>query len=289
MDKPQGLTSQKAVTQVKRALGVKKAGHAGTLDPMATGVLLVCTGEATKVSRFLMELQKEYLATVRLGTRTDTFDAEGKVVESVEGVEPSVGDVEQALEQFRGEIMQLPPMYSALKRNGTPLYKLARKGIEVERPERPVTIYSLTLEDYRFPLITIRLTCSKGTYVRTLADDLGRALGTVAHLSALIRTAVGSHRVEDAAKLDDLTASTRGFVEVEEALAHLQVVLLKAPDYQMARHGRPVPAGAYDLADGVESLLLKDHEGNPFAVGEVVDGYLKVGRILHLGGESLNQ
>ncbi|MCK4910659.1 MAG: tRNA pseudouridine(55) synthase TruB [Thermodesulfovibrionales bacterium] len=289
LDKPQGLTSQQAVTQVKRALGVRKAGHAGTLDPMATGVLLVCAGEATKVSRFLMDLRKEYLATVRLGRRTDTFDAEGKVVESVEDVVPTRAQVEEALGRFRGEIMQQPPMYSALKRDGTPLYKLARKGIEVERPERPVTIYSLTLEDYRFPLITIRLTCSKGTYVRTLADDLGRALGTVAHLSALRRTAIGAHRVEDAVKLEDLPRSTRGFVEVEEALSHLMVVLLKEPDFQMARHGRPVPAGAYDLADGAESLLLKDHEGAPFALGEVKDGYLKVGRILHLSGESLNQ
>ncbi len=289
LDKPQGLTSQKAVTEVKRALGVRKAGHAGTLDPMATGVLLVCVGEATKISRFLMDLGKEYLATVRLGTRTDTYDAEGKVVESVEGVEPSVNEVEQALEQFRGEIMQRPPMYSALKRNGTPLYKLARKGIEVDRPERPVTISSLMLEHYEFPDITIRLACSKGTYVRTIADDLGRALGTVAHLSSLRRTAVGTHRVEDSVALESLPSPELGYVKVEKALDHLEFVSLDEADFQKSRHGRPVPAGPYGVVETEDSLLLKDHKGVLFALGKVRDGYLKVERILHLGGESLNQ
>ncbi len=289
LDKPQGLTSQQAVTRVKRALGVKKAGHAGTLDPMATGVLLVCVGEATKISRFLMDLGKEYLATVRLGSRTDTFDAEGKVVESIEGVEPTVNDVEQALEQFRGEIMQRPPMYSALKRNGTPLYKLARKGIEVERPERPVTISSLKLEHYEFPDITIRLACSKGTYVRTIADDLGRALGTVAHLSSLRRTAVGNHRVEDSVALEALPGSELGYLEVGEAVDHLMVVTLGEADFQKARHGRPVPAGPYGVGGTEDSMLLKDPKGMPFALGGVRDGYLRVERILHLGGESLNQ
>lgn len=289
LDKPQGLTSQQAVTKVKRALGVKKAGHAGTLDPMATGVLLVCVGEATKISRFLMDLGKEYLATVRLGQSTDTLDAEGTVVESVEGVEPSVNDVVQALEQFRGEIMQRPPMYSALKRDGTPLYKLARKGIEVERPKRPVTISSLELEHYEFPDITIRLSCSKGTYVRTLADDLGRALGTVAHLVSLRRTAVGAHRVEDTVALEDLPGSDRGNVEVEEALSHLPAVSLSEPDFQKARHGRPVPAGPYEVSETGDTMLLRDHNGMPFALGGVRDDYLRISRILHLGAESLNQ
>lgn len=289
LDKPKGLTSRQAVTKVKRTLGVKKAGHAGTLDPMATGVLLVCVGEATKISRFLMDLRKEYLATLKLGQRTDTFDAEGQVVESVDGVEPTARSVQEALDQFRGGIMQRPPMYSAIKQDGTPLYKLARKGVEVERALRPVTIYSLTLEAYLFPYITIRLTCSKGTYVRSLADDLGVALGSLAHLTALKRTAIGEHRVESAVSLDTLSKGGKAFLEVEEALSHLKVVTLKEEDFVFARNGRQVSADAYDLHETPDSLLMKTPDGIPFAIGAVGQGRLKVARILHLGGESLNQ
>ncbi|KKM02018.1 hypothetical protein LCGC14_1788660 [marine sediment metagenome] len=293
LDKPRGLTSQQAVTSVKHALGVKKAGHAGTLDPMATGVLLVCVGEATKISRFLMDLQKEYLATVKLGERTDTLDAEGEVVERVEGVVPSSSAVLEVLDKFRGEIMQRPPMYSAIKKNGTPLYKLARKGIEVERKERPVTIYSLLLEAYEFPYLTIRLSCSKGTYVRTLADDLARELGTVGHLTALRRTAVGTHRVEDALTLDTLGETlgleAAGAIEIEEALSHIRVVSMRQEDFLLARNGRPVSATPYGLEDGPDSLLMKTPFGVPFALGQVEGGQLRVGRILHLSAESLNQ
>ena len=293
LDKPRGLTSQQAVTSVKRALGVKKAGHAGTLDPMATGVLLVCVGEATKISRFLMDLRKEYLATVKLGERTDTLDAEGEVVERVEDVVPGARSLSDALEKFRGEIMQRPPMYSAIKKNGTPLYKLARKGIEVERKERPVTIYSLLLEAYEFPYLTIRLSCSKGTYVRTLADDLARELGTVGHLTALRRTAVGRHRVEGAVTLDALGDALgpggAGGLEIEEALSHMRVVSMRQEDFRLARNGRPVSATPYGLEDGPDSLLMKTPFEVPFALGRVRGGQLRVGRILHLGAESLNQ
>ena len=289
LDKPRGLTSQQAVTSVKHALGVKKAGHAGTLDPMATGVLLVCVGEATKISRFLMDLQKEYLATVKLGERTDTLDAEGEVVERVEGVVPRARAVSDALGKFRGEIMQRPPMYSAIKKNGTPLYKLARKGIEVERKERPVTIYSLLLEAYEFPYLTIRLSCSKGTYVRTLADDLARELGTVGHLTALRRTAVGRHRVEGAVTIDALGPGGAGGLEIEEALSHMRVVSMRQEDFRLARNGRPVSAAPYGLEDGPDSLLMKTPFKVPFALGRVEGGQLRVGRILHLGAESLNQ
>jgi tRNA pseudouridine55 synthase len=289
LDKPGGLSSQQAVTKVKRALGVKKAGHAGTLDPMATGVLLVCLGEATKVSRFLMDLGKEYLATVKLGQATDTLDAEGEVTESVEGVVPLVEEVQEALVKFRGDIFQLPPMYSALKQNGTPLYKLARQGIEVERKTRPVTIHSLTLEAYEFPYLTIRLSCTKGTYVRTLADDLGRALGTVAHMTALRRTAVGSLRIENGVSFDELSSNTNGLLDIEQALSNLTSIILNEKDFQFMSNGRPVAADPYNSLIEKEPLFLKSPLGIPFAVGELKGKMLRIIRILHLGAESLNQ
>ncbi len=293
LDKPKGLTSQQAVTKVKRALGIKKAGHAGTLDPMATGVLLVCLGEATKISRFLMDLKKQYLATIKLCERTDTLDAEGEVIERIEITAPSSSTVLRAMEKFQGDIMQTPPMYSALKKNGTPLYKLARKGIEVERKARPVSIYSITLEAYDFPFITIRVSCSKGTYVRTLADDLAMELETVGHLTALRRTAIGKQRVEDAVTLDEFGDAPglegRGVIEIEDALSHMRAVNMSEEDLRFSVNGRPVAATPYGLDDGPDSLLMKTPEGALFALGQVAEGLLRVERILHLSAKSLNQ
>jgi tRNA pseudouridine55 synthase len=289
LDKAAGLSSQQAVTEVKRALRARKAGHAGTLDPMATGVLLVCLGEATKISRLLMDLRKEYRATLRFGERTDTFDAEGEVVEKVEGVVPAIEEINKALGSFRGRIMQRPPMYSALKRNGTPLYKLARKGLEVERQEREVTVYSIEAVHYGFPFLELLLSCSKGTYVRSLADDLGRTLGTVAHLSGLRRTAVGTFRADDAVSLEALREGAGSLLSIDEALEHVPDVTLKEADFKRARHGGAVSASGYRLMEGVAVIRLRDPEGRTFALGRAVDGALKVERVLHVREESLNQ
>jgi len=201
LDKPVGLSSNAALQKAKKLLGARKAGHAGTLDPLASGLLLLLFGEATKFAGPLLDADKEYLATVKLGERTSTGDAEGEVLERKDVPD----SIEAArLEPFRGEIEQIPPMHSALKRDGVPLYKLARKGQSVERAARRVRITTLDLAGFRKPLMELRVRCSKGTYVRTLAEDIALALGTVGHLGGLRRIASGGFRVEDGVTLDAL-------------------------------------------------------------------------------------
>ena len=205
LDKPVGPSSSAVLQAVKRLLDAQKAGHAGTLDPLASGLLPLLFGEATKFAQFGLDAAKEYVADVRLGIATETGDAEGAVT----GRKPVAfdeGRLQEALAGLRGEITQVPPMYSALKRGGQPLYALARAGETVERTPRRVTIYALEIVSRDAELLRLRVRCSKGTYVRQLAVDLGLALGTVAHLQALRRTAVGDLRLDQAIALDDLQA-----------------------------------------------------------------------------------
>jgi tRNA pseudouridine55 synthase len=202
LNKPRGPTSHDIVDRVRRLTGVRRVGHAGTLDPMATGVLLLCIGKATRVSEYLMAGQKVYRARVRLGVTTDTYDAEGQIVVSIDPVQVSRAEVETALARFRGTIEQVPPMYSALKHEGEPLHKLARQGIEVKREPRQVEIPRLALIEWESPECTLEVTCSPGTYVRALAHDLGQAIGCGAHLTGLARLASGGFRLEDAVALD---------------------------------------------------------------------------------------
>jgi tRNA pseudouridine55 synthase len=209
VDKPLGLSSNAVLQKVKKLFGARKAGHAGTLDPLASGLLVVLFGEATKLSSVLLDADKEYVATVKLGEATSTGDAEGEVVER-SPVSVSASEVAATLERFRGDIEQVPPMYSALKRDGVPFYKLARRGETVDRPARGVHIEELELREFQPPLLELRVRCSKGTYVRTLAEDIGRALGTCAHLSALRRTASGALKVENAAGLEALETLSAG-------------------------------------------------------------------------------
>ena len=203
LDKALGISSNAALQQVKRLYRASKAGHAGTLDPLASGLLVVLLGEATKFAGPLLESDKEYLATLKLGEKTSTGDAEGELVQA-RPVEASLADVEATLRRFRGRIEQLPPMHSALKREGVPLYKLARRGQTVARTPRPVEIFELEVGGYSPPVLELRVRCSKGTYVRTLAEDIGEALGTGAHLAALRRTASGPFRLAEAATLEAL-------------------------------------------------------------------------------------
>src|SRR6266513_4456476 len=205
LDKPLGVSSNAALQQVKRLYGARKAGHAGTLDPLASGLLLVLFGEATKYAAALLDADKEYLATVKLGERTATADAQGEVLET-KPVQVSEPQVLAVLQGFCGSIEQLPPMHSALKRGGVPLYKLARRGETVERKARPVQIFELEKLAFESPALQIRVRCSKGTYIRTLAEDIGNALGTGAHLTALRRIGCGPFRVVDAVTLEALTA-----------------------------------------------------------------------------------
>jgi len=210
IDKPAGMTSHDVVAHIRRAAGQKRVGHAGTLDPAATGVLVVALGNATRLIEYVQDAtSKCYLATVQLGTTTTTDDAEGTVLAAAAVPPLDRAAIEQVLELFRGEIMQVPPMYSALHHQGRRLHELAREGIVVERAARPVFIEHMELGDWAAPLLTLDIMCSKGTYIRSLARDLGETLGCGAHLQALRRTAVGAFLIEDALPLGDLSEEPR--------------------------------------------------------------------------------
>ncbi|MCG2585917.1 tRNA pseudouridine(55) synthase TruB [Massilia sp. TS11] len=206
LDKPEGLSSNDALIQAKRILNAKKAGHTGTLDPFATGLLPLCFGEATKFSQDLLEADKTYETTVHLGVTTTTGDTEGERVAEAP-VQVDEAQIAAVLARFRGPILQVPPMYSALKRDGKALYEYARAGITLEREARPVTIHALTLLGYDAPLLRLRVTCSKGTYIRVLGEDIGAALGCGAHLQSLRRTGVGALTLDGAVTLEALRAS----------------------------------------------------------------------------------
>lgn len=196
LDKPLGISSNKALQQLKNLYRAAKAGHTGSLDPLATGMLPICFGEATKISAFLLDADKRYRFTCQLGITTSTGDAEGEVLETRDCSNISLVDVERVLPSFLGEIEQIPPMYSALKHNGQRLYKLAREGIEVERKSRTVTIYDIVVHSLESDLLDLEVQCSKGTYVRTLAEDIGEALGCGAHVVKLRRLSVGPYQGE---------------------------------------------------------------------------------------------
>jgi tRNA pseudouridine55 synthase len=209
IDKPLGMTSHDVVARVRRLSGQRKAGHAGTLDPMATGVLPVVLGKATRLVEYLADADKAYRAVLTLGATSDTYDREGTITPTPDALMPSYERVERALERFRGEIEQVPPMHSAIKVGGKKLYELARAGVEVERQARRVTITRLDLEAYNPPQLQLFIECSKGTYIRSLAYDLGIALGTGAYLEALTRTRHGPFTLEGAITLEGLEAALR--------------------------------------------------------------------------------
>lgn len=206
LDKPLGLSSNKALQEVKNLFFARKAGHTGSLDPLASGLLALCFGEATKISNFLFDANKHYRATGKLGEVTTTGDAEGEIVETRPVPALNAAMLEAALAPFRGEISQIPPMYSALKHKGEPLYKLARQGIEIEREARQVTIYSLSLVELTADSFTIDIECSRGTYIRTLVEDIGNVLGCGAYVTALRRTGLGPFGEADMVTLDTLKA-----------------------------------------------------------------------------------
>ncbi len=211
IDKPQGMTSQQVVSKVKYLLksdvhDSKKAGHTGTLDPMATGLLPICLGEATKFSHYQLDAIKSYQAIIKLGEQTDTGDAEGQIITTSPVPHVTQAMLQSVTAQFLGEIMQVPPMYSALKKDGKKLYELAREGIEVERAARPLTIYQLSLTPLSDQQLQLTVTCSKGTYVRVLAEDIAKALGTLGHLTALRRIQTGDFEIANAITLADFAA-----------------------------------------------------------------------------------
>jgi tRNA pseudouridine55 synthase len=242
LDKDPGMTSHDVVNRVRRLSGLRRVGHAGTLDPLATGVLLVCLGPATRLVEYLVGRPKQYQATIRLGQETNTYDADGEVV-AERPLNVTRSEVDAALAQFRGEIDQTPPMFSAVKQAGQPLYKLARRGIDVARPVRRVTVYEIELRAWQPPEVEIRVACSAGTYVRSLAHDLGQALGCGGHITALRRTAVGDFTLDDAVTLADLEAGEllRALQPADTAVSHLPRLELAEAEAVAARHGRHFP------------------------------------------------
>lgn len=280
LDKPVGPSSSAVLQAVKRLLGAQKAGHAGTLDPMASGLLPLLFGEATKFAQFGLDAAKEYVADVRLGVATDTGDAEGRET-ARSAVDVDGERLAQALARFRGRIEQVPPMYSALKHEGQPLYALARAGQTVARQPRQVTVHALELLQRGPDQLRLRILCSKGTYVRQLAVDLGEALGTVAHLEALRRTAVGGLRLDQAVSLDDLQAlgeegRRAWLLPADRLLEHLPRVELDEPlaarflQGQAVRPGAAWPGPCRVYAGGA---LLGIGEGTP-------DGELQPARLV---------
>ena len=255
LNKPSGMTSNSALQSARRQFSAAKAGHTGTLDPLASGLLPLCFGEATKFSADLLEADKTYNAELLFGVTTDTGDAEGTVLQR-RPVEFGRCDLEAALMRFRGRISQIPPMYSALKRNGIPLYQLARQGIEVERKTREVTIYELRLLDFSGNACRLHVSCSKGTYIRTLAEDIGNALTCGAHLTALRRVAIGPLSISDAVTLDQLSLLSED--DRASWLLAPDTLLQSLPDVHLDdeaalrfSHGNPVNiAGNIKVAQG---------------------------------------
>jgi len=284
VDKPQGISSNGCLQRAKWLYRSAKAGHTGALDPLATGVLPLCFGEATKVSQFLLEADKRYLTRIKLGERTDTADSEGEVIERRSALGVTRDDVVNALSQFRGEISQIPPMYSALKHQGQPLYKLARAGKEVERKRRQVTVHDLVLHGFDNndgePALELEIHCSKGTYVRTIADDLGQVLGCGAHVTALRRLQAGAFVIARCVTLDDLQriAEEQGdealdalLVAPDEAIEHLPAVELSGLCAGYVRQGQAVTVRPLPVTTG-DDALVRLYEGDEFfGIGAVLD------------------
>ena len=290
LDKPAGLTSNAALQQVKKLFRARKAGHTGSLDPLASGLLPICMGEATKVSAFLLDADKHYLVKMRLGERTNTGDAEGEVVEQRPAGDVTGEGLQAAMAGFQGEIEQIPPMYSAVKHKGQRLYTLARQGIEVEREPRSITIHELRLLDFESPVATIRVRCSKGTYVRTLVEDIGEQLGCGAHVADLRRLGVGPF--DDSAMLTMQALEARrdeaGEAGLDALLLPMESGLANWPDVHLIgdaafylRQGQPVL-----VPKAPTSGLVRLYEGETrfLGVGEILDdGRVAPRRLLNAG------
>jgi len=260
LDKPSGMSSQSAVTSVKRLLHAEKAGHTGTLDPMATGLLPVCLGEATKYSQDLLDADKAYLAQLRFGIQTDTGDAQGQIIaekSTAEVVDSAMAKtlIDAILPHFIGDIQQVPPMYSALKRDGKPLYEYARSGIEIEREARRITIYSIKLLNVQWPVIDIEVHCSKGTYIRVLAEDMGHALGCGAHLIGLRRTMVGHLSLAQSASLESLQHSAPQILPVDALLQTLPELTVDDIQAKRLEMGQRVPCAVNIATQWANSLF----------------------------------
>jgi len=296
LDKPLGITSNSALQQVKRSLNAQKAGHTGALDPLATGVLPLCFGEATKFSQILLEADKEYVTTACLGVTTSTGDVEGEITSTGPVADDLIrAEMDRLLDKFRGEQKQIPSMYSALKKNGVPLYKLARQGKTVEREARDITISDLQIIGWNLPLIELRVRCSKGTYIRTLVEDIGRALGCGAHVVSLRRIRSGPYLIEQAVAIEQIRSylnepeSTQLLLSVDSALMHYNKLLLNESQAGSIMRGQTVTL--IDLKNplfmNVPLRLYNNDSENAFlGLGIVNDaGELKAIRLLNTSND----
>jgi tRNA pseudouridine55 synthase len=284
LDKPQGLTSNGALQQVRRAFGAGSAGHVGTLDPMATGMLPICLDEATKVIAEIESGAKAYEFTLQLGARTDTGDAEGRIVETLPVPDLDAAIVEGVLRRFHGVQSQVPPMYSALKRDGRPLYELARQGLEVERPPRQIDIRRLELMERSHDQLQLRCECAKGTYIRVLGEDIARALGTCGHLTRLRRTWVEPFRDMPMCSLESALAGARegrALLRPDQALKALPAARLTADQAVSLRHGQAVHCLVEPAATAGRRVRLYDPDGAFMGLAEAFpDGRLQPRRLL---------
>lgn len=282
LNKPQGLSSNAVLQQVKRLFQAKKAGHTGSLDPLATGMLPICFGEATKVSQYLLDADKTYRATGLLGIQTSTADALGEVIKQVETVQVSLAQLQTVLASFVGPIKQVPSMYSALKHQGTPLYKLARRGVEIERQAREIVINHLELEAFDGRKFTITVSCSKGTYIRNLVEDIGEALGVHAHVTMLHRLSTAGFTADSMHTLDELKMMSQDarlslLLPIEQAILHFPVLVLSDDEIKALQQGKRVVCPGitercYRLQDSQQEFWgLVEGDG---------DGGVKVKRLL---------
>lgn len=286
LDKKEGISSGKCVYKARKKLGIKKIGHAGTLDPLATGLLPLLVGKATRVSDFLMADIKEYETLAYFGEKTDSQDKTGQVIErSLNSFTRS--DLEKAIkENFLGEILQTPPMYSAIKHKGQKLYELARKGQSVERKKRRIKIYDFEILDFNFPYAKFRIKCSKGTYIRTLVNDLGEVLKTFANVHELRRTRVGEFDVKDAVSFDDLENLKKEQIEkylmpIDHALVDLKKVVLDKRHLKHAINGMAIKK---DFSKSLENQNLRVYvEDNFIGIGRYIDGAIKLKKVFYEG------
>lgn len=275
--KPPGMTSHDVVSVVRRTLGIKKVGHTGTLDPGVAGVLPICVGKATRLAEYITGEDKAYRAEITFGITTDTEDSFGEVTGEKEAAHLTRGDVAYVLPRFQGEIMQVPPMVSAVKVGGKRLYELAREGVAIERQARPVTIHRLQLLAFRpgpRPVVYLDVVCSKGTYIRTLAADIGDALGVGAHMSYLVRTRSGSFTLSEAATLEELAAGTAPMLSPAAALGNMPRVTLPATAADRLKHG-VAPNMRPDQPEGT-TLALFDSAGDLLALASVTGTGIKL-------------
>jgi tRNA pseudouridine55 synthase len=278
INKPQGMTSHDVVLRARRILGENRIGHTGTLDPLATGVLVLCIGRATRVAQYLEAGEKEYRAVMRLGITTDTLDAAGRILDTRTYSPPDRGELARTIQRFTGAILQSPPAFSAVKIGGTPSYRLARQGKAKPNKPRQVTIHEIEVTSYDDPLVGLTVRCSKGVYIRSLCADIGDALGTGAHLAALQRTRSGRFSLSKAVTLEELQAlSTAGDVDravlpIDEALADFPAVSLTEAETVRIAHGNRLP-GSFSALNMPEGLFrLHDPSGRLLALARLDQG-----------------